>query len=31
MDATPAQLIFGRDMLFDLAFKDKRQHIERKR
>ena len=31
MDATPAQLIFGRDMLFDLSFKSKWRDIRKKR
>lgn len=31
IEATPAQLVFGRDMLFDLSFKVKWRDIKRKR
>ena len=31
MEATPAQLVFGRDMLFDLSFKTKWKSIKEKR
>ena len=31
MEATPGQLVFGRDMLFDLSFKTKLRDIKRKR